>query len=112
MESLIPDPLKDVDPTTFLEELYKFDKDWSEKISKADQLKNTLRYTGRLKDGRIKIGITEVSKSSAIGQLTDTNNLVQIKTKRYYDQPLVIQGPGAGKEVTAAGVLADILKIV
>lgn len=111
VESLIPDQLKDVDSTTFLEELYKFDKDWSQKVSHAEQAGNTLRYVGVLKNGRIKVGIKEVPKSSALGQLTGTNNLVQIKTKRYYDQPLVIQGPGAGKEVTAAGILSDILNI-
>jgi aspartokinase/homoserine dehydrogenase 1 len=111
VESLIPDQLKDVDATTFLEELYKFDKDWSKRVSKAEQIGNTLRYTGRLKDGKISVGISEVPKSSALGQLKDTNNLIQIKTKRYFDQPLVIQGPGAGKEVTAAGILADILSI-
>lgn len=111
VESLIPDPLKDVDSTTFLEELYKFDKDWSERVSKAEEAGNTLRYTGLLRDGKITVGISEVPKSSTLGQLTETNNLVQIKTKRYYDQPLVIQGPGAGKEVTAAGILADVLSI-
>lgn len=111
VESLIPDQLKDVDSTTFLEELYKFDKDWSEKVSKAEQSGNTLRYVGVLRNNQIKIGIKETPKSSALGQLTGTNNLVQIKTKRYYDQPLIIQGPGAGKEVTASGILADILAI-
>lgn len=111
VESLIPGQLQDVDATTFLEELYKFDKDWSERVSKADQSGNTLRYTGVLRNGKISVGISEVSKSSALGQLKDTNNLVQIKTKRYYDQPLIIQGPGAGKEVTAAGILADIHSI-
>lgn len=111
VESLIPNQLKDVDATTFLEELYKFDKDWNERVSKAEQAGNTLRYTGVLRDGKINIGISEVPKSSTLGQLKDTNNLVQIKTNRYYDQPLVIQGPGAGKEVTAAGILSDILSI-
>jgi len=111
VESLIPAQLKDVDSTTFLEELYKFDKEWSEKISQAEQDGNRLRYTGVLRDGKIKVGIREVPKSSALGQLTGTNNFIQIKTKRYYDQPLTIQGPGAGKEVTAAGILSDILSI-
>lgn len=111
VESLIPEPLSNVDATTFLEELHKFDSDWSQKVSEAEQTGNVLRYTGSLKDEKIKIGIQAVPKSSPLGQLTGTNNLIQIKTQRYYDQPLVIQGPGAGKEVTAAGILADILSI-
>ncbi|MDX1640471.1 MAG: hypothetical protein R3220_02150 [Balneolaceae bacterium] len=111
VESLIPKQLEDVDSSTFLEEIYKFDKDWSRKVSQADQSGKRLRYVGTLKNGKINIGIKAVSKNSSIGQLTGTNNLVQIKTKRYYDQPLIIQGPGAGKEVTAAGILGDILSI-
>lgn len=111
VESLIPGPLKEVDSATFLEELSKFDKDWSQKISETDQNGQRLRYVGVLKNGKINIGIKAFPKNSSIGQLTGTNNLVQIKTKRYFDQPLIIQGPGAGKEVTAAGILGDILTI-
>jgi homoserine dehydrogenase len=111
VESLIPEPLKDVDATTFLEELNQYDDIWEKKRSEASREGKTLRYTGSMKKGRIKVGIEYVPVSSAIGQLNGTNNLIRIKSKRYYDQPLVIQGPGAGKEVTAAGVLADILSI-
>lgn len=111
VESLIPDELKDVDSTTFLEELHRFDQDWSRRVNEADIEGKRLRYTGVLKNGEIKVGIEKVDKSSSVGQLSGTNNLVQIKTRRYYDQPLIIQGPGAGKEVTAAGILGDILSI-
>lgn len=70
-----------------------------------------MRYTGKLQNGKIEVGIESVPKLSALGSLTGTTNLITIRTNRYNDQPLTIQGPGAGKEVTAAGVLADILKI-
>lgn len=111
VESLIPDELKDVDSTTFLEKLHQFDQEWANRVTKAEKEGRRLRYTGILTNGKIKIGISEAEKNSSLGQLTGTNNLVQIKTKRYYDQPLIIQGPGAGKEVTAAGILGDILAI-
>ncbi len=111
VESLIPGELQDVDSTTFLEKLHRIDSYWMEKLRQANQKGETLRYTGSLKNGKIRVGIESVSKASALGQLNGTNNLICIKSRRYYDQPLIIQGPGAGKEVTAAGVLADILAI-
>jgi bifunctional aspartokinase / homoserine dehydrogenase 1 len=111
VESLIPEELQNVDSATFLEKLHRFDSYWMDKLHLANQKGETLRYTGMLKNGKIAVGIESVSKSSALGQLTGTNNLICIKSRRYYDQPLIIQGPGAGKEVTAAGVLADILTI-
>ncbi|TYP92204.1 aspartate kinase [Fodinibius salinus] len=110
VESLIPNELTNVDKNTFLEKLSDCDGEWEERIRKAQNKNEVLRYTGRLKDGNISIGIESVSQSSPIGQLNGTNNLIQIFTHRYHQSPLVIQGPGAGKEVTAAGVLADILK--
>jgi aspartokinase/homoserine dehydrogenase 1 len=111
VQTLIPKPLQDVDSTTFLNDLHKFDHEWSTRITEADQNGKTLRYVGTLSGGSIEVGIQEVSKSSALGQLSGTNNLVEIQTERYYDQPLVILGPGAGKGVTAAGLLSDILSI-
>ena len=111
VESLIPEKLRDVDATDFLENLHKYDTLWAEKVKEASEKGQRLRYTGKLADGKITIGVESVPADSSIGRLTGTNNLIQIKSSRYSDQNLVIQGPGAGKEVTAAGVLADILKI-
>lgn len=111
VESLIPADLQDVDSATFLERLSEADDVWAKRISGADANNQTLRYTGSLKRGKISIGVEAVDKDSSLGQLAGTNNLLLIKSDRYADQPLIIQGPGAGKEVTAAGVLADLLKI-
>lgn len=110
VESLIPDELSNVDKNIFLEKLARYDDEWEQRIRKAQEQNKTLRYTGRLKDGNISIGIEAVSSNSPIGQLSGTDNLIQIFTERYHQTPLIIQGAGAGKEVTAAGVLSDILK--
>lgn len=110
VESLIPPDLQHVDATTFLEKLPDFDEEWTERLLSEHTHGNTLRYTGILKNGKISVGVSSVPKASALGQLKGTNNIIRIRTRRYNDQPLIIQGPGAGKEVTAAGVLADILK--
>ncbi len=111
VESLIPDPLQNVDSVTFLEKLHLFDHEWEKRCKEADSNGNKLRYTGTFSNGSIKIGIQQVPKSSGLSQLTGTNNLIEIRTQRYNQQPLTIQGPGAGKEVTAAGIIADILSI-
>lgn len=110
VESLIPKELNNVDQATFLRNLSQHDEQWEQQIHKAQQRGETLRYTGRLVDGTISIGIESVPKDSPLGQLKGTDNLIQIFSDFYDQTPLVIQGAGAGKEVTAAGVLADILK--
>jgi homoserine dehydrogenase len=112
VETLIPEKLKNVDPNSFMSHFADYDTEWENRIDKELESGRTLRYTGTFKDDKIKIGIESVSKESNLGRLFGTNNLIQIKTERYYDQPLVIQGPGAGKEVTAAGILADIQKVM
>jgi len=111
VKSLIPTHLKNVNAAQFLEGLAEVDASWQKKIATEKEQGRVLRYTGKLQNGKIEVGIESVPKLSALGSLTGTTNLITIRTKRYNDQPLTIQGPGAGKEVTAAGVLADILKI-
>ena len=110
VESLIPKELKKVDGKTFLEKLPDYDSEWKLRIQAAKDRNETLRYTGTLKNGNISIGIESVPKDSPLGQLKGTDNLIQIFSDFYNETPLVIQGPGAGKEVTASGVLSDIIK--
>jgi len=58
---------------------------------------------------RVRLVIPDDGHASLHGRLTD--NLIQFRTRRYADNPLVVQGPGAGPDVTAAGVFGDILAI-
>ncbi len=112
VESLIPEELQKVDPDIFMDRLSETDALWKKRIKLALDREETLRYAGRLlADGTITIGIQTVPKDSPLGQLKGTDNLIQISSDFYADTPLIIQGPGAGKEVTAGGLLADILKI-
>jgi len=110
VESLIPEEIKEASKETFMEQLPEYDSSWQQHIQTARDRNEVLRYTGQLKDGQITIGIQSVPKDSPIGQLKGTDNLIQIYSDYYAETPLVIQGPGAGKKVTAAGVLSDILK--
>ena len=111
VEDLISDHLKNLSPEEFFRRLHEENGFWKQKVKEARERDEVLRYTGYLEEGRIKIGIQSVSVKSPLGTLTDTNNQISIRTERYNENPLIIQGPGAGKEVTAAGVLADIQKV-
>lgn len=111
VEDLTPSELKDVSLEEFLQRLHEFNIDWSTRVSEAEKAGKTLRYVGTLENGVINIGVRAVDKSSPLGSLSGTDNQVAIYTNRYAKSPLIIQGPGAGREVTAAGLLADIQKI-
>lgn len=89
-----------------------FDKPFNiAKITQADN--HALRYVGEFDvvKKELEVKLVSVPKSSPLGQLKGADNLIEIYTKSYGEIPIVIQGAGAGKEVTARGVLADILKI-
>ncbi|MCZ8198408.1 MAG: aspartate kinase [Flavobacterium sp.] len=89
-----------------------FDKPFNiAKITQADN--HVLRYVGELDifSKKLEVKLVSVPKSSPLGQLKGADNLIEIYTKSYDEIPIVIQGAGAGKEVTARGVLTDILKI-
>ena len=60
---------------------------------------------------KLTVSLTSESKASPIGQLKHTDNLIEIYSKSYQEQPLVIQGAGAGKKVTARGLFSDVIKI-
>ena len=81
------------------------------KIQDAESNGKVLRYSGTFEHGKIRIGVEAVPIHSPLGSLKGTDNQVTIYTRRYNQSPLIIQGPGAGAEVTAAGLLADIQKI-
>lgn len=89
-----------------------FDKPFQiAKITQSDN--HVLRYVGEFDVAKktLEVKLISVPKSSALGQLKGADNLIEIYTKSYGEIPIVIQGAGAGKQVTARGVLTDILKI-
>ncbi|WP_291116333.1 aspartate kinase [Flavobacterium sp. UBA6135] len=83
-------------------------------IAKITQSENhVLRYVGDLDvvNQKLEVKLISTPINSALGQLKGADNLIEIYTKSYGEIPIVIQGAGAGKQVTARGVLNDILKI-
>ena len=112
IEPITPKELESVDSHTFLERLSEFDELWKEKFSSLREKGKTLRYLGTMNEEGISVGLKELEIDSPIARLKGTNNIIQISTKRYSYQPLIIQGPGAGKEVTSSGLLAEIRQIM
>lgn len=70
-----------------------------------------LRFVARLQDGRATVRLESLDATHPLAGGSGTDNLVAIWSDRYCDQPLLIQGPGAGAEVTAAALLDDALRI-
>jgi aspartokinase/homoserine dehydrogenase 1 len=83
-----------------------------------ENLKNTaaadnkvLRYIGKMEDGKVSINLQMVDENHPFFTLSGSDNIISFSTNRYKDRPLVVKGPGAGAEVTAAGVFADIINV-
>ena len=87
------------------------DEDFESKRQRAEQNQLRLRFVARLEDGKVEVGLQEVSQDNPFYSLESSNNVILITTERYKEYPMEIKGYGAGAEVTAAGVFADIISI-
>jgi aspartokinase/homoserine dehydrogenase 1 len=112
IESLVPESLRDVSKEQFLEELPSIDEQWARLVREARERGEVLRYRARATRGGVRVGLVGVPIGSPLGSLDGTDNLFVFTTARYRERPLVVSGPGAGAEVTAAGVLGDLLRMV
>ena len=112
VENLVPTGLRDVPREIFLERLSGLDAPMLARLEAARAQGRSLRYLARLGgDGRGRVGLTMPDPDHASLHSRLTDNLIQFRTRRYANNPLVVQGPGAGADVTAAGVFGDILAI-
>lgn len=112
--SLVPDTLQNCSTDQFMAQLAIYDTEITQSLNQKRQNQtDVLQYVGKIdfEQSLASVGIAAYNNSHPIANLRGTDNIVIIKTKRYYDQPLVIQGPGAGPEVTASGVFADLLRL-
>lgn len=112
VEALYPENLQNGSVQQFLERISTQDTAYENRMKKAQQSGKTLRYVAWITPTSCSVGIHETDKISDIGQLKGPDNCISIRTKRYNANPLVIKGPGAGIEVTAAGAFGDIVQIM
>jgi aspartokinase/homoserine dehydrogenase 1 len=112
VESLVPAALVDCSIDEFLERLPQYDAAMAKRFEAAKAKGRVLRYVGRLDaGGAASIGLVELDARHPFANIALTDNVVRFETDRYCDNPLIVQGPGAGPAVTAAGVFADLLRV-
>lgn len=110
VENLTPQPCRSLASVDeFFACLTAFDPLFSERLLSATSQGRRLRYIGRIMGGKLIVSLEAVDSLDPCFSLTGPDNMVVIRSRRYDTQPLIIRGPGAGAEVTAAGVLSDIL---
>jgi aspartokinase/homoserine dehydrogenase 1 len=100
---------KDVD--AFFNELVKSDAAFEKRRAEAAAAGKALRYVAVIEEGAAKLSLRGEPEGSPFRTLVDSDNMVVITTDRYSKLPMVIKGPGAGAQVTAGGVFADIVRI-
>ncbi|GAA0718299.1 homoserine dehydrogenase [Dokdonella soli] len=112
IESLVPPQLRDIDMADFLNRMEELDGEIEARRAQAAREGGVLRFLARLDErGRAHVGLTQVAPTHPAARLAGTDNLFALTTQRYQVQPLVIQGPGAGPEVTAQALLGDLLTL-
>ncbi len=112
IESLVPEKLRKIkDVEVFMSELKKFDSQFRKLSEKAEKIGCVLRYVAKIQKSEASAKLEMVSKDNPLASTRGADNIFAFYSKRYKERPLVVQGPGAGADVTAGGVLADILKI-
>lgn len=95
----------------FYEELEKDNSRFEQLINEAKAKGEVLRYIAKLKDGKASIGLEAIGAEHPFVSLAGSENIISFTTERYKNNPLVVKGPGAGAEVTAMGVFADIISL-
>ncbi|CCH61539.1 hypothetical protein TBLA_0E04890 [Henningerozyma blattae CBS 6284] len=113
VQSLIPKPLESIESSEqFLEKLPQYDNELTKLKEEAAAENKVLRFIGKVDvpTQTVSVGIEKYDYSHPFAALKGSDNVISIKTKRYTN-PVVVQGAGAGAAVTAAGVLADTIKI-
>ena len=112
IESMLPQSCLDAKSVDDFYLALKAENDFFDTIKKqAEEGKKVLRYIGKLENGKVKISLQMVNDTHPFYALSGSDNIISFTTERYRERPMVVKGPGAGAEVTAAGVFADIVNV-
>jgi aspartokinase/homoserine dehydrogenase 1 len=112
--SLVPAALRAVPRDAFVARVVggrALDAAWARRVAAARARGRVLRYRVAVGERHVRVGLAAVAAGDALAALSGTDNQFSITTRRYREHPLVITGPGAGADVTAAGVVNDVLAL-
>ena len=114
-QSLVPEQLRDIPLAEFLQRTEELNDLFLMRLSAAKEKACGIRYVARFSsdNGKIsaKVSLEELANDDAFSQLTPCDNVFQIKSEWYQENPLIIRGPGAGRDVTAGGIHADLVTV-
>lgn len=112
IENLVPEPLRSLATAEeFLARLVDYDTAFEQLVTDAHEQGRRLRYIAQFDGTRASVSLQSVGFDHPFFSLSGSDNILAFTTERYHTSPLVIQGPGAGAAVTAAGVFADIVRV-
>jgi aspartokinase/homoserine dehydrogenase 1 len=106
----LPDSCMNGSVDDFYEEMEKHEPHFKSLYAEAKNMGKILKYVAGYQDGKAKVGLAMIDPDHDFFHLYGKDNVVRFFTSRYREQPLVVKGAGAGAEVTASGVFADIIK--
>jgi len=112
VESLVAEDLRGGTVSEYLDGLGKYDQTIAAMLNSARDRGEVVRYVGAInRDGTLSAQMRNYPLDHPFSHLTRSDNIVSFQTARYNTQPMIVRGPGAGPEVTAAGVFADLLRL-
>jgi len=110
--SFLPEECFNGDLNDFYKCVEKYDRDFENKRIELIRNNKKWRYIATFEAGKGSVGLKSINSEHPAFNLAGSNNIVLITTERYRELPMVIKGYGAGADVTAAGVFADLMRVV
>ena len=108
---LTDDAMKSDTVDDFFQTLIKDEAYYQGLFKSAEDNNCQLKFVAEFNDGKAKVGLQEIPEGHPFYNLKGKDNIVMFYTQRYPEQPMIIKGAGAGADVTASGLFADIIRI-
>ncbi|MDE6445051.1 MAG: bifunctional aspartate kinase/homoserine dehydrogenase I [Muribaculaceae bacterium] len=107
----VPEEMFEGEAADFIGNISRLDNEYERQRAEAEAANEHFRFVASLDNGKVSVGLRRVGADHPFYSLAGSNNVILLTTERYKEYPMVIKGYGAGAEVTAAGVFADIISI-
>ncbi|MFD2035821.1 bifunctional aspartate kinase/homoserine dehydrogenase I [Belliella marina] len=112
IQSMVPEDCVEAGSVDeFFHKLMGHDGEFANLLAEAAERGEKLRFMATLENGKAKVGLKSLDNSHPFSTLKGSDNMILFTTERYHDFPMIIRGPGAGADVTAAGVFADVIRL-